>query len=113
MCLCMASMVGLSFVKEAHWYDTILCYPAGYIYYVYRQIVEKWIERYYILTFIFLIAVFVCLHDLYAFSYRGMPENIIAITFALIVIIITMKVKIGNKWLEWVSTQLLFRHSNI
>ena len=106
MCLCMASMVGLSFVKEAHWYDTILCYPAGFMYYTYRQTVERWIKRYYLLAIIVLIAVFVCLHDLYTFTYWGLPQNIIAIIFALMVILVTMKVKIGNKWLEWCGVNL-------
>ena len=104
--LCLITMFMLSFVKESHWYDTILAYPAGYYHACYRNQIEKWLKEYYVFAFVVLLAVFVYLHDIFPYSYRGLPENITGITFALIVVMITMKVRIGNKWLQWCGINL-------
>lgn len=104
--LCLATMIGLSYVKGTWWYDTILAYPAGYIYFSYRSYIEKWLMYYYLPAIIVLVSVFVYIHDFFPFSYRGLPENIMGIIFALIVVMITMKVKIGNKCLQWCGTNL-------
>lgn len=106
MFLCLIAMFMLSFVKESHWYDTILAYPAGYYYACYRNQIEKWLKHYYIFALTFLLAVFVYMHDYFPYSYWGLPENIMGITFALMVVMITMKIRIGNKWLQWCGTNL-------
>lgn len=103
---CMITMIILSYVKEPHWYNTILAYPAGYYFVCYRKHIEKWLRQYYIFAFLALVAVFVYLHDYFPYSYRGLPENVMGITFALIVVMITMKIRIGNKWLQWCGTNL-------
>lgn len=104
--LSLTAMLGLSFVKPSHWYDTILAYPAGFFYFTYRHHIEKLLKQYYFFALICLLAVFVYMHDYFPFSYRGLPENIMGITFALMVVMITMKIKIGNKWLQWCGTNL-------
>lgn len=106
--LCILTMFQLSYVKESEkwWYDTILAYPAGYYFAGYRNHIEKWLKQYYIFALLALVAVFVYLHHYFPYSYRGLPKNIMGITFALIVVMITMKISIGNKWLQWCGTNL-------
>lgn len=106
MILSLATMFVLSFAKPSHWYDTILAYPAGFFYFTYRHHIERLLKQYYYFALICLLAVFVYMHDYFPFSYRGLPENIMGITFALMVVMITMKIKIGNKWLQWFGTNL-------
>lgn len=103
---CITTMIVLSCVKESYWYNTILAYPTGYYFAYYRNRIEKLLKRYYIFALLALVTVFIYMHDYFSYSCRGLSENISGITFALIVVMITMKIKIGNIWLQWCGTNL-------
>lgn len=104
--LCFIIMLVLSFVKGTWWYDTILAYPAGYIYCSYRNYIEKWLKQHYFYALFALIIAFIIFHDFLSYYLRGITKNIMGIIFSMIVVMITMKVKIGNKCLQWCGTNL-------
>ena len=103
--LCLLTMLILSFVKGTWWYDTILAYPAGYIYANYRQQVEPILKRYFIVILFILGCIFLFTHG-HGPYLRGLRPNVMAVSFALIVVMVTMKVQIGNSWLQWFGTNL-------
>ena len=103
--LCLLTMLLLSFVKGTWWYDTILVYPAGYFFANYRQRLEPIICRYYFPLLLLLSVVFLFTHGHGPYM-RGLRPNIMAIAFAFMVVMITMKVQIGNSWLQWFGTHL-------
>lgn len=99
------AMLVLSCVKGTWWYDTILAYPAGYIYANYRQQVESILKRYYFALFFIFVCIFLFIHG-HGPYLRGLRPNLMAVAFALIVVMLTMKVHIGNSWLQWFGTNL-------
>lgn len=103
--ICTLFMFFLSYVKEFWWYDTILAYPVGYFYACYRQRIEPVFKRYYYPILLLLFAVFIFTHD-HGPYLRGLRPNIMAMAFALIVEMITMKVRIGNTVLQWFGVNL-------
>ena len=103
--LCLLAMLILSFVKGTWWYDTILAYPAGYIYANYRQQIEPMLKQYFFAILFILICIFLFTHG-HGPYLRGLRPNIMAVTFALIVVMLTMKIQIGNSWLQWFGTNL-------
>ena len=84
------------------WYNIILCYNLGMFISYYKDSILSSLEnnRYYILTLLIVMIVFVLsyLNNSGYFVYE-----IIAITFVLIVFLVTLKVKIGNKFLLWLG----------
>ncbi len=100
--LCTLSMFFLSYIKEFWWYDTILAYPAGYFYACYRYQLEPILKRYYVPILLVVICIFFVTHG-YGPYLRGLRPNIMAISFALIVVMLTMKIRIGNSVLQWLE----------
>lgn len=98
-------MFVLSIVKGTWWYDTILAYPAGYVYANYKSQVERIIKKHYMPILIMSIFVFYITHD-YCPFFRGITPNVMAITFALIIVLITMRIRISNKLLIWFGVNL-------
>ena len=97
------------FVKQPHWYNTILSYPAGILYAQYKDRIEKVIRwRYWwtllTLGFLFFVIHYVNLH-LYTLVYAYL-YNVECIVFAFLVVTLTMKVKIGNAVLRWLGANL-------
>ncbi len=103
--LCILAMLILSFVKGTWWYDTILAYPAGYLYANYRQQVEPILKKYFFPFFFILVCIFLFTHG-HGPYLRGLRPNIMAVAFSLIIVMFTMKIKIGNSWLQWFGTNL-------
>ena len=99
------AMLVLSCVKGTWWYDTILAYPAGYIYANYRQQVESIFKRYFFVILFILVCFFLFTHG-HGPYLRGLRPNLMAVAFALIVVMLTMKIQIGNSWLQWFGTNL-------
>ena len=99
------AMLVLSCVKGTWWYDTILAYPAGYIYANYRQQVEPILKRYFFVILFILVCFFLFTHG-HGPYLRGLRPNIMAVAFALIVVMLTMKIQVGNSWLQWFGTNL-------
>ena len=102
---CFAAIVWLSQTKERWWYNTIMCYPMGFLYSVYKEPIEKFVRRHYwpscVLLFILFIVLVLCPDDRLCLSFNGL-----SVVFAMLVILLTMKVKIGNPPLQWVGEHL-------
>ena len=107
--LCAFCLFVLSFYKENYWHNTILCYPMGFLYSTYRDKIETHIKRFYwrdaLVLLLFLIVVYLCHHnwsdDRFEISY-----NMMSIVFALIMIMLTIKVRIANGPLMWIGKHL-------
>ena len=98
----------LFFFKEDWWYDTILCYAFGLIYSQYKDEFEKRIKKHWLLSLIFTACVFLFL---YIITHSTdvpwlISFNMLAISFALLFIIAGMKIKVGNKWINWCGVHL-------
>ena len=102
---CLMAMLLLSYVKGTWWYDTILAYPAGFLYACHRQRMETILKRYYFPLLLILSALFFLLHS-YGPYLKGLRPNMMSITFALIVVMLTMKIQVGNGWLQWFGINL-------
>lgn len=100
-------MVALSFVKGSWWYDTMLCYPAGMIYAEYKPRIDalmrnKWP---YFVVFCTLALGYLFLSKCPLFV-RGLIPNLTAISFALCVIVMTMRVPLRHNALVWCGKNL-------
>lgn len=103
--LSIAYVIVLYFVfnKENYYYDTFLCLPFGMWFSLYKEKIIKFLSKWYtyLISLILLIVSLVVLFSFY--SYSPFVFNIIAILFALILFMLTMKFQIQNKFLLWLS----------
>lgn len=95
----------LAFYKPSWWYDTILAYPAGVVCSEYKGQIEQIVKKRY---FLWLFSTTVLLILLYMTPYglRGFKTNFVGIAFALWIVLLTMKINIGNRFLSWCGAQL-------
>ena len=102
-----AGMLFLYRFKGHIWYDTMLVFPAGVYYALYAKRIEAVIQKRYVLSLILLLLAFIALRSLFHFHpLHGLTHNFKAIVFSLFIVIVTMKVHIGNKWLFWCGFSL-------
>ena len=103
--LCFVCLIILSSYKQEYWYDTILCYPFGFLYSLQKEPIESFLKKYYWLIIVFLLTLFfiLCLFREDALCLRF---NAISILFAIIVVMITMKVSVDNNCLRWFGKNL-------
>ncbi len=93
--------------KKSYWYNTMLAFPAGLFYSHYKVEIEHFIQKRYWMVLITCIATFICAYFLRLdFSTYGIKDNIVSVLFALTIVIISMKVNVGNKALIWVGLKL-------
>lgn len=88
--------------RGSWWYNTILCYNAGMIFSCYKENILNFLKSniHYILTTI-IIGIIAMLSYLNANGY--FTYEIISIIFTLVVVLVSLKVKIGNKVLLWLG----------
>lgn len=94
----------LSFFKhgQAWWYNTLLCYPAGMVFSFYKDRIISFFKRYYLSTLLLTVTLFLFLHlQKWIPPLRGLTFNLESISFAILVVLLTMKVKTGNRLLYW------------
>lgn len=94
----------LSFLKhgQSWWYNTILCYPAGMFLSLYKETVVSFFRKYYFLVLGLLLTLFLFLHfQKWIPAIHGLSFNVQSIVFALLIVLTTMKIKIGNRFLVW------------
>ncbi len=90
-------------LKESWWYNTILCYIAGMWFAKYKNIIEKSMMEKYYTNLIFCIVLF---FTLFCFRNEIIAYELYAIMFSILIVIITMKVSIGNKILEFFGSHV-------
>ena len=95
----------LSFFKSAYWYNTMLAYPAGFLFAEYESKIVSVLRKYYLpLLFIFAIVFVVSFYFLP--EMKGLSTNLASICFALIVVMLSMRVVVGNAFLNWCGSHL-------
>ena len=98
-------IIVLGYIKPEFWYNTILCFPAGIFYSMYRYNAESYVRRNYwiVLTIMFLVLTLIYNIPLFA---RGLVYNAFSVTICAIVLLITMKIKINSQILLWCGKNL-------
>ncbi len=101
--LCFVAIAWLSQEKEKWWYNTMMCYPMGFLYSVYKAPIETFLRKHYwsscVVLLMLLLGLLLCPADRLGLTYNGL-----SIVFAMLVVMLTMKVRIGNPALRWAST---------
>lgn len=95
------------------WYDTILAYPLGMLYSLYKNKIDfslrswRWIVALFVLFILFGVQRYGYMNRVLYFSgsLQVLSRVLYSSVFALIVILLTMKVKIDNKYLRWLGKQ--------
>lgn len=106
--LFLIAMFTIYFVKEQQfWYSTMMCFPAGIIFSKYKDGIERIVlGKYWVILFASL-GSFLLLNTFVLFTgYRGCFFNLNAVSFAFLIVIITMRFKIKNKALYWLGVHL-------
>lgn len=102
--LILVGEVALSFLKHGQtwWYNTLLCYPAGMCLSLYKDTIARYFQKNYLLVLGSLLALFLFLHfQKWIPALRGLTYNAKSIVSAFIVVLATMKIKTGNRFLRW------------
>ncbi len=96
----------MALYKEDYWFNTLLCYPLGITYSYYKKTIEKYCfdSKKYWLIFAITLVSFMVLHKYSNINY--IYYEIYAMIFCIVVILITMKIKINNKYLKWFGDNL-------
>lgn len=99
-----ALLVSLSFTRPSYWYNTILSFPAGVLYSHYKTRVEDFCKRHYFGPLCALLAAFVVFR-VYLIGVgidpMGLIHNLLGIVFAVLIVLLSMKIKITNMCLIW------------
>lgn len=103
--LTFALLLLLSRTREVWWYNTIMCYPTGAMFSVYKQCIERFVHERYWTCLIIAIVAFIILFNI-GKDCAAIRYNILSINFAAIIVMFTMKVKIGNRLLEYFGKNL-------
>lgn len=98
-------VIGLSFVKEPWWYDTILCFPVGMICSQYKSHIEAIAVRFYVPLIAIAALVYFGLDYIRIFA-RGLVPNVKAIAFTSVIVMITMRIPIRHAALGWLGKNL-------
>lgn len=99
------SVIALSYVKPAWWYDTMLCFGVGMLYSVWRERIEVILKRYYWLILPMVLALLYLLGKS-PYYLRGLVHNTYCVVFCLLVVMLTMKLKVNNAVLIWSGKNL-------
>ena len=100
-----ATAIALSPFKESYWYNTLWAYPAGMFLSVYRKETEKLIDNHYLAALLILSVLFMGFHFIPT-EMAGFRTNIQSILFALLIVTVTMRIRIGNPLLQWCGENL-------
>lgn len=105
-CLCVIAMITLSFFKGSWWYNTMLCFPLGMLFSKMKSKVDSFIPSIYIVILVSLTFLFFVFRNC-SLSLCGLTYNIESMCYALIIVLLMMKMKSNNKFLQWMG-QMLF-----
>ena len=97
--------LSLSTVKQSWWYNTIFAFPLGITYSIHEDRIKGYVSRHYSKILGFSI-VALCVMFAMPYEWRGVSNNLFSMSFAFLVVMLTMKVKIGNPILIWLGAHL-------
>ena len=87
------------------WYNTIFSFAAGLLYSQFKSQIEPFVHQWYWIVLPTCILVFFSVHT-QKFSFYGLKDNLASILFALSIVVVSMKIRVGNKALIWCGTKL-------
>lgn len=102
--LCATCVLLLSLFKESYWYNTLLCYPMGFMYSTYKDKIESRIKASYWICAVMATLSFVLLYTF--LRNHQISYNAVSMAFAIMVVILTLKVRINNRLLVWAGVHL-------
>lgn len=103
--LSIAIIIVLSYFKQPWWYNTMLCFPFGMLYSCVKKRIEYILQRHYYRCFFLLFLLFIIVRYI-PFSLKGLTYNTESIFFVMIIVLIMMKIKFNNKYLQWMGQRL-------
>lgn len=110
LALCLLCVFVLSLLKTERWYNTLLCYPLGFLYSAHKAHVEAFLKNHYWLVLIAFVVSMLFIFGIFMMhvlpNLCQLPYNIFCMIFAMIVVMLTMKVGIANPFLTWAGTHL-------
>lgn len=93
--------------KDSWWYNTALVYPAGMIFSLIKNIFDKIAAKKDVIWLGCTLGIFVLYNVFEHFKKSGLIfYELWAILFAMLIVVFTMKFKIGNKILDWVGSHV-------
>lgn len=108
--LIMISLYSLKGSEQSYWYNTLLCYPFGLIYSLYKDSINKLLfnNKTYYLLLITLLIIFICIKKV---QYLNIVfYSIVALMFVFLIVMVTMKVNINNRYLKWFGDNLFYMY---
>lgn len=103
--LLLVTMAVLSYFKDEYWYDTILCYSAGCLFSIKKTEVFELTKKYYKSVFLGLVILLCCIPLIPIYA-KGLTLNAFNIVFALLVVVISMKFRVKNRFIMWLGQNL-------
>lgn len=103
--LCLGYIYVISLYKGAWWYDTILCYWAGASFAVLFNKLTSIFEKRYWYCLLGSIMMFLVFYNI-SWNPYALVSNISGIFFALTIVLITMRIQVGNEALRWLGQNL-------
>ena len=91
---------------DHYWYDTLFCFPAGMFYSFYKKTIEYHLvySKYNIWKYFVALLFLVSLYAVFAYLPNAIRWSLETFTFCFLLIIVSMKIKIGNQILFWLGT---------
>ena len=101
-------VVVLAECKPPHWSNTLLAYFAGIVFSAYKEKLVVYMKKYYWIALVTSLSMFVAVKILFKgdFSAWCIRDNVCSVLFALLVVLITMKIQMQNKVLIWLGKGL-------
>lgn len=101
--LVLGYFVLMYFYKQPWWYNTIFCYPVGMLYSEYKEKINCFLGKRYLVCFVLAIITF---GGSYIFYINPIMYNIAAVAFSFICVLISMKVTLRSQPLIWMGAHL-------
>lgn len=95
----------ISPVRPTHYYSTVLTFVFGVVYSKYREQIEAFLKQHYWTMLSVVGSAFVVVYYLFR-KCEGVCYNGLAILFVLLIVIVSLKIKIGNPILGWLGAHL-------
>ena len=91
--------------KTPFWYNTILAYPAGSFFAEHQERIIPLLRKYYWLLLAGFTSIFVVSYYFLP-GVNGFSTNLASICFAFVIVMLSMKIVVGNAFLEWCGSHL-------
>ena len=92
--------------KGSWWYDTVLAYPTGVTFTIYKDKIINYIKRRCMISIISSLALFIASYICLRHHYNVYVSNVTSIMMCMLIIALMIKVRIQNKYLEWMGKNL-------